>query len=45
MKKCADLNQGHINITSEVGIGTTCASLHPPVRNTGTLGITTRKEL
>ncbi|QLE52415.1 PAS domain S-box protein [Nostoc sp. C057] len=29
VKKCVDLHQGHINITSEVGIGTTCAIALP----------------
>ncbi|MFN6462176.1 MAG: PAS domain S-box protein [Nostoc sp. DedVER02] len=29
VKKCVDLHQGHINITSKVGIGTTCAIALP----------------
>ncbi|WP_256874856.1 PAS domain S-box protein [Nostoc sp. C052] len=29
VKKCVDLHQGHINITTEVGIGTTCAVILP----------------
>jgi PAS domain S-box-containing protein len=29
VKKCVDLHQGHINITTEVGIGTTCAIALP----------------
>ncbi|MBE8999753.1 PAS domain S-box protein [Nostoc sp. LEGE 12447] len=29
VKKCVDLHQGHINITSEIGIGTTCAIALP----------------
>ncbi|MEH1830251.1 MAG: PAS domain S-box protein [Nostoc sp.] len=29
VKKCVDLHQGHINITTEVGIGTTCAVTLP----------------
>lgn len=29
VKKCVDLHQGHINITTKVGIGTTCAVTLP----------------